>query len=608
MSKEFTPNFKTPVEQYCKEEINKANSNGMRGNLSEQLHDQQNGDIVWEAEQLAKSYGIYLEFDRAKTGREKDWRYMVRVGIPGGGPLNKQHWAALDEIAERYTTGPRSAPSIRLTTRQNVQYHWITKENVIPLISFAAKSGLLAINGCGDNVRNIMACPLSRFSNVFDGVKWAQKAADYFRLPTAPFMQIFEIDSQYLRSDTEQKQFDYGKQLLNRKFKIGFSSLLKDPTTGKLFSDNCVELRTNDMGIAPVADGDKLKGFQIFIGGGQGEKNGKISIATLGLPVCFCTEEQLLQVMDAIVSIHKEWGDRENRHWARLKYLVKVNGIPWYRERLQEHLGFMPDAPLENFDEGPRMLHHGWTLQENNSKWAFGMYIENGRLDNGGPNGDLRDLVKVLIDKFESEVIITPNQDLLFTNIEADAKTEFQNVVDRYKVNIRNGKPISKLRSLSGACVGRDTCRLTYTDSEKFEPELLDQLEARGLGDVASSIGITGCERQCFRPSTKTIGLVGTGLDRYQLRLMGTEDGRNQGGPIYSQDRSLMYMKSIPREQVADVIQALIELNKTQGLANEEMGYTIRRLGEQGIIAYLSEHPLTKELMESPNKVKGVLE
>lgn len=608
MSKEFTPNFNTPEELHSKEEVNKRNSDGMRGNLSEQLKNETEGDIAWEAEQLAKSYGIYLEFDRAKTGREKDWRYMIRVGIPGGGPLNKEQWAALDEIAEKYTVGPRSAPSIRLTTRQNVQYHWIKKADVIPLVSFAAKSGLLSINGCGDNVRNIMACPLSRYSTVFDGVSWAQKTAKYFMLPTAPFLQIFEIDSSYLRTEENEQRFNYGKQLLNRKFKIGFSSLIRDPKSGKLINENCVELRTNDMGIAPVTDGDKLTGFQIFIGGGQGERNGKPSIATLGQPVCHCSEDQLLKIMDAVVAIHRDWGDRENRHWARLKYLVKVKGIAWYRDRLNEYLGFMPDAPLENFDEGPRMMHHGWTQQETNSKWAYGLYVENGRLDNGGPNGDLRDLVKVLIDKFESEAIITPNQDLVFTNIDESAKTDFENVINRYKVNIRNGKPISKLRSLSGACVGRDTCRLTYTDSEKFEPELLDQLEARGFGDVASSIGITGCERQCFRPSTKTIGLVGTGLDRYQLRLMGTEDGRNQGAPLYSEDRTQMFMRSIPREQVADVIQALIELHKSQGKDNEEMGYTIRRIGEQGIINYLSEHALTKEIMAVPYKTKAVLE
>ena len=85
--------------------------------------------------------------------------------------------------------------------------------------------------------------------------------------------------------------------------------------------------------------------------------------------------------------------------------------------------------------------------------------------------------------------------------------------LQKYGYGKRNGKEYSALRLRSGACVGRDTCRLTYTDSEQFEPELVDQLEELGWGDVETSIGITGCERQCFRPSTKAIGLIGTGLN-----------------------------------------------------------------------------------------------
>jgi len=203
---------------------------------------------------------------------------------------------------------------------------------------------------------------------------------------------------------------------------------------------------------------------------------------------------------------------------------------------------------------------------------------------------------------------LTPNQDLLFSNLPKEAKPEFEKELEAFKYGKRNGKTFSKLRKLSGACVGRDSCRLTYTDSEKFEPELIDQLEEKGWENSDSSIGITGCERQCFRPSTKTIGLVGTGLNRYQLRLMGTEDGRNQGRPLYNEDKSLMYLRSIPREQVADVIDVLMSWHKAEGEENEEMGYFLRRVGEPAIIKHFQDHEVTKELMEKPNKVKAFME
>ena len=77
MPKKFEPNFKTPDEDLCKEEVNKLNSNGFVGDLEHDLKEPEKPDIQWASEQIAKSYGIYMEFDRAATGREKDWYYMV---------------------------------------------------------------------------------------------------------------------------------------------------------------------------------------------------------------------------------------------------------------------------------------------------------------------------------------------------------------------------------------------------------------------------------------------------------------------------------------------------------------------------------------------------
>ena len=123
---------------------------------------------------------------------------------------------------------------------------------------------------------------------------------------------------------------------------------------------------------------------------------------------------------------------------------------------------------------------------------------------------------------------------------------------------VQQQRPYSKLRMLSGACVGRDTCRLTYTDSEKFEPCLLDQLEDK-WGDLNESIGVTGCEKQCYRPATKTVGWIGTGFNLYQLTIMGTEDGRHQGGPLIDPDTKEQYLRFVPRKDVATVTDTLFE-------------------------------------------------
>ena len=102
--KPFEPNFQTPKDQLSKEEINKLNSNGLVGHLKQDFADHSKPDIAWESEQIAKSHGIYLEFNRAKTGSEKDWRYMIRIGNPGGGPINREQWLPFEELSEKYTT------------------------------------------------------------------------------------------------------------------------------------------------------------------------------------------------------------------------------------------------------------------------------------------------------------------------------------------------------------------------------------------------------------------------------------------------------------------------------------------------------------------------
>ena len=225
------------------------------------------------------------------------------------------------------------------------------------------------------------------------------------------------------------------------------------------------------------------------------------------------------------------------------------------------------------------------------------MYIENGRIIENSPNGKLQSLCKHLMNTYPIEFMITPNQDALFINLPENMKAAFEADLKKFGYGERNGKPYSMLRKLSGACVGRNTCRLTYTDSEKFEPELVDQLEAMGWGDLKESIGITGCERQCFRPATKTFGLVGSGFNRYQLKLMGSEDARHQGLPMLSADGNAIYLRSIPRERVAQVIDALLKFWKANAKPGEDAGYFHRRIGMEAIITHLKDNPVTTDLM-----------
>ncbi|MEM9754171.1 MAG: nitrite/sulfite reductase, partial [Planctomycetota bacterium] len=159
------PLLNTPDDQLSADEHFKINSKGVVGPLPERYADHATPDVEKESEFLSKSHGLYLEYNRAKTGREKDWMFMVRVTVPGGGAFNADQWRIFDEVADEFCDhNPYGKPSLRLTTRQNIQYHWLLKPQVSQLVQKLATTGFYTLNGCGDNVRNVMGCPLSKFS------------------------------------------------------------------------------------------------------------------------------------------------------------------------------------------------------------------------------------------------------------------------------------------------------------------------------------------------------------------------------------------------------------------------------------------------------------
>ncbi len=591
---EIQPNLKTPKEDYSREEINKLGSEGYVGSLKGDFADLSSEELAWEAEQVAKSHGIYLEFNRDKGGKEKDWMYMLRFAVPGGGPLGRDQWRIIDEASERYTADPEGAPSIRLTTRQAIQFHWVRKKTLPSLIQELAGARIYALNGCGDNVRNITACPFSRFSGVFDATAKALEFGRYFRLPLEPHFRIFGIDPSLER--TPSSRFQYGSNLLNRKFKIAFSAVWRDAESGAYVGDNCVECRTNDIGVVPIVEQGKVERYQIYLGGGQGQRNGKPTLSVLGEAFGILSEENMVRGLDAIVSFHQDWGDRQNRHWARLKYVVRSMGIDRIREIIRERVGDIFDVPRDALDPGTRELHHGWAKQPSNGLWTYGMYIENGRIRDT-LDCRLKKLIRHLMESYPVEATITANQDLLLSNLSDEMREPFSEDLRRFGYGQRNGEAYSPLRRSSVACVGLPTCRLSYSDSERFLPELIDELERRGWGHMRESIGLSGCERQCSRPGTKTIGWVGSGKGRYMLKLMGAEDARQQGHEI-SDSNDKIQLRFVPKDRVADVTEALFEIYRDHGAEDETMGYFHRRAGMGQILERLSLHPKAADLIK----------
>jgi len=595
--KPVTPSFRTSPEEWSREEWAKLRTKGFTSVPEEIKEEFRNDkeDLSFEAETIAKSCGIYLEFNRDRFRRDgvKEFIYMIRIVVPGGGPITARQWKILDEISDQYTisdayTG-EPKPSLRLTTRQDVQLHHVRKRDLLDAIREIAKSGFFTLNGCGDNVRNVVACPLSSFSKIFNANSLAKSIASYFRLPTGPYLEIFEIDPAGI-TERGTERFNYSENLLNRKFKIAVSGLHE--LNGKILRDNCVEVRTNDIGIVPV-DGRK---FQIYVGGGQGEKQGISTFSCLGRPLGIFSEEELMRALHALVEVQQEWGDRKNRQWARMKYLVHSLGIGWFQEQLKVR-GISFEPPDEELDVGPRMLHLGRIEM---GIEGYGLFIENGRvIDREGMM--YKTMLRDLADSYPGvKFFITPNQHLLITDVD-DVKE-----LERFMRNYLKRTP-SKLRTMSIACVGFPTCKLSFTESERFLPNLMSKLEQE-WGDMEETIGVSGCLAQCSRPGTKTIGWIGTGYNLYMLKIGGDAEGRNQGGPLVDPETGETYLTHVPGERVADVTQVLFQLYRD--LAPPElrrpggMGPFLRSLGNKRIIEYLKADPRTRDLMRSTIKAE----
>ncbi len=569
-------------------------------NAKRELRDLSRDDLESEVSLIAKSFGIYMEFnrDKARVNQVKDWIYMVRVVIPGGGPILPKQWRILDDISNKYTisdayTGYPS-PSLKITTRQDIQLHHIKKKDLVNVIREIGESGFFTLNGCGDNVRNTVSCPITRYSNVFDPNELARKIANYFKLPTGMYIQVFEIDPEQAKKLDErlvEGHFQYPDNLLPRKFKIGIAGIVK--LGDKYYVDDCIDVRANDVGIVPIVSEEGME-FQIYVGGSLGENNANPSFSALALPIGIVEEGELIKTLDAIVRIQAEWGDRKNRHWARFKYVVYMQGIEWIRQKIKEYSG-VEIGPIKNIPL-VKDLHLGWYML--NDKWAFGMFVENGRVIDG-KNGKIKSIIRYIADNFEHvKFYTTANQHLIIAEINDEEKERIGKLV-----NDLNKK--SNLRIYSTACVGFPTCKLSFTDSERYLPKVIDELEKRGWGNSLVSIGLSGCVAQCSRPSLHPIGWIGSGYELYMLKIGG--DNQHCGEPLIDYDENVIYLYQVPSLRVIDVTEALMELYER----NKEMGNTpgevFRRLGNKKIIEWLKSHEKTKDLMR-PHKFDRKIE
>jgi Sulfite reductase, beta subunit (hemoprotein) len=215
-------------------------------------------------------------------------------------------------------------------------------------------------------------------------------------------------------------------------------------------------------------------------------------------------------------------------------------------------------------------------------------------------------MIRYIADNFHNLTFyITPGQHLLITEIDDDQREEIEKTLRDFNYGFRDGKPYSNLRTNSIACVGFPTCKLSFTDSERFLPSLIDELERRGWKDIPVSIGLSGCVAQCSRPAVHPISWIGSGYELYMLKIGGGNG--NLGEPLIDWDENVIYLYQVPANRLADVTEALFELYERNKDISEEPGKVFRVIGNRKIIEWLKSNEKTRDLMR-PHKFNKKIE
>ncbi len=315
----------------------KATSNGLRGGIADELT-QPTTHFSEDAGQLLKFHGIYQQDDRdlrreaRRLGLDKAHAMMIRTRIPGG-VVPAEAYLAHDRIAGEWGNG-----SLRITTRQDFQVHGVLKGNLRRAIRAINDALLTTLGGCGDQVRNIMACAAPYPEPLRAGVQQLLPSLVGALTPTThAYMEIW-LDGELAASARSDPEVDplYGRTYLPRKFKVAVA----------VEGDNCIDLYANDLGLVARADsGGSLAGFEVLVGGGLGRTANKPATRPLvAQPLGFVPVEGVADVARAVVAVQRDHGDRVDRRHARLKYMVADRGVDWFRDAGRSAAGLPPET------------------------------------------------------------------------------------------------------------------------------------------------------------------------------------------------------------------------------------------------------------------------
>jgi sulfite reductase (ferredoxin) len=429
--------------------------------------------------------------------RQGGHNQMVRVKAPSG-VITAEQLDRMGDIADRYSRGWG-----HLTTRQNVQFHYVQLERIPDVLRDLAAVGMTTREACGDTVRNVQGCHLAGACpfEILDITPWAEAAFQHF-----------------LRNPIAQR--------LPRKFKINFSGC----------STDCGQAMFNDVGVIATSrtldDGTVEAGFRVYVAGGLGAN----PHPALALEP-FTSREDLLPTIEALLRVFDQAGNRDNKLRARMKWLVDTLGFEELQRRVfaSRHLllassswpGGIPtevekfgDAPAGvSGDVAPTPMGQGTPV----SLRRTGAYEqwEDANVVRGAANGTVSAYAHAHLGDITSgqfrglaaiqrelgaEVRITNRQNFVFRGL---SERQLQTLHTRLDA-LGMAAPGAELVRDVVACPGADTCNLAVTQSRGLADAIATALEGEGLAEVGGlRINISGCTNSCGQHHVADIGFNG---------------------------------------------------------------------------------------------------
>ncbi len=508
-----------------------------------------------------------LRLARGVYGQRQQGVQMVRIKLPYG-KMTLAQWKRIADVSDEYSTG-----NLHLTTRQDIQIHFVSLERTPELWSELEKDNVTIREACGNTVRNVTASDMAGIDpdEPFDVTPYAHGVFEYF-----------------LRKPICQE--------LGRKFKIAISSSEKDSAL----------IFMHDLGAIPrirEVNGQMQRGFKVMVGGGLGAQP-FLAVTTHE----FLEEDLLIPYIESVLRVFDRHGERSSRHKARIKFLIQKIGIEAFNELVLEeqkaltyhsyHVDssrfeepvFYPGAVPEIQEPANPYKFELWKATNVVPQKQEGFVAVYVRVPNGNISSvTSRSLMEKLRPVIADDVRVTVNQGLLFRYIKPEHLKYIYQVLMEENIGLSGFGSVADVT----ACPGTDTCNLGISNSTGISQvlsEIIDEEYPELHLNKDITIKISGCMNSCGQHGMASIGFHGSSLKAkgqvvpaLQVLLGGGVLGSGEG---QISDKVI----KIPSRRGPDVLRTL--LNDYKANINEDETYSkyVLRKGNKYFYELLKPH------------------